>query len=248
MNDELMQQIIDIKNDYIVEPVSATIDDNNIIPGLVGKEVDVDKTYSNMKRLGDFDKSLIIYKDILPAITVGSDYDKYIISGNPNRQDVAFIFRLNGLNYLEEVLKILEDNQIEGLFMVDSNLIFNDVESIVEIINDKHLIVPAYNEDYLLSFDMLNSIDNKLKYYCVTVTDNQDLLDICNKSKRHTIRPSIVINSHPYFEIKNSLTNGSIIYVDVNSKLLKELSPVIKYINQKGFNIVRLDNIISETN
>lgn len=246
MNDELMKQIMEVKDNYIVTPINAEINDNNIIPGMVGKEIDIDKTYSNMKRLGDFDKSLIVYKNVDPIITITNNYDKYVISGNKIKNNVAFIFRLKDMTLLNNILDILHDNNTKALFVIDSTIIFNDIESIVRIINDKHLVSPSYDEDYVMSFDMLNSIDNSLKYYCVTVTDNQDVLDICNKNKFYTIKPSIVINRHPYFEIKNSLDNGSIIYFDVNSKLLKELNPIIKYINQKGFRIVIPSNIVNE--
>ena len=44
----IMQEIISKQDDYKVEAVNAIINDNTIIPGINGKEVDVNKTFNKM--------------------------------------------------------------------------------------------------------------------------------------------------------------------------------------------------------
>ena len=54
-----------------------------------------------------------------------------------------------------------------------------------------------------------------------------------------SIIPSITGN---YTDVKNNLTNGSIILINNT----KELSNIIDYIKTKGYNIVPLSNLIKE--
>ncbi|NLA33843.1 MAG: hypothetical protein GX861_03175 [Tenericutes bacterium] len=247
-NDEIMKQIINVKDDYTIKPINAIIENDYIIPGIAGQNIDIDRTYTNMKRLGDFNKSLFIYKKKDPEITINNIFDKYIISGNKNNNNVAFIFRLKDMNLLDSLLNILEDNKINSLFVINSDIIFNDIINIIDIVNQNHLVSPSYDNDYIISFDMLNSINNKINYYCVTLVDNPEILNICQKNKMHTIKPNLIIDNYPYHAIKNNLSNGLIIYFDVNNKLLKELNLTIQYIRQKGFNIVSIDEIVQELN
>ena len=55
---------------------------------------------------------------------------------------------------------------------------------------------------------------------------------------------SLLVNSNDnYNTIKNNLTNGKIILINNT----QELSNIIKYIKNKGYNIVSLSNIITES-
>ena len=55
----------------------------------------------------------------------------------------------------------------------------------------------------------------------------------------YTIIPNIIGD---YTEIKNNISNGSIILInDTNN-----LNIIIKYINSKGYNIVPLSNLLKE--
>ena len=65
---------------------------------------------------------------------------------------------------------------------------------------------------------------------------NNDTLSICNKKKMYVVIPSIVGD---YLDIKNNLTNGSIILLnDMNN-----LDIIVKYINSKGYSKREAENI-----
>lgn len=69
--------------------------------------------------------------------------------------------------------------------------------------------------------------------------ENNDTLSICNKKKMYVVIPSIVGD---YLDIKNNLTNGSIILLnDMNN-----LDIIVKYINSKGYMIVPLEELLTE--
>ena len=46
--------------------------------------------------------------------------------------------------------------------------------------------------------------------------------------------------------IKEKITNGSIISFDMNNSLEQELPVIINYINSKGYSIVSLPKLLSE--
>ena len=48
--DPLMVKLNNIKKDYEVLPVNAIIDNDTIVPGKKGLEVDIDKSYEEMRR------------------------------------------------------------------------------------------------------------------------------------------------------------------------------------------------------
>lgn len=88
--DDIMIKIKENKYKYYVEPIEPIIDKDTIIPGIKGKEVDIDKTYSKMKRYGKYEESFITLKDI--ELKNKIDKNRYIISGNKNKNMVTLIF------------------------------------------------------------------------------------------------------------------------------------------------------------
>ena len=94
--DPLMVKLNDIKKDYEVLPVNAIIDNDTIVPGKKGLEVDIDKSYEEMKLGGIFRKESLIYKDTLPSSSISNNKDKYIVKGNSNNE-VSLIVIYNPL-------------------------------------------------------------------------------------------------------------------------------------------------------
>ena len=101
----IMQEIISKQDDYKVEAVNAIINDNTIIPGINGKEVDVNKTFNKMDDLGYFNDLYIIYSYSAPNLSLNDNKDKIIIKGNEQKNMVALIIDHNTevSNYLDSV-------------------------------------------------------------------------------------------------------------------------------------------------
>ena len=49
---------------------NAIIENNTIIPGIKGYEIDADASYKKMKKVGYFEPSLLEYNDIYPEISI----------------------------------------------------------------------------------------------------------------------------------------------------------------------------------
>ena len=62
-----------------------------------------------MKRLGQFNANLLLYDYILPEVSLTKNYDKYVIGGNPRKNMVSLIIKINSNDKVDEILKIIED-------------------------------------------------------------------------------------------------------------------------------------------
>ena len=86
----LMKTITEEKDSKTVLSInSEIIDDIYIIPGLNGKEVNVDKSFNNMKNSQTYNEKLLIYNQITPAISLNNNKNKIIIRGNKNKNSVS---------------------------------------------------------------------------------------------------------------------------------------------------------------
>ena len=70
-----------------------------------------------------------------------------------------------------------------------------------------------------------------------------NLENICKKLKLHTVIPNVNAKNKPYTNVKNNLGGGSIIRMGNN---ITELEPTIHYIRQRGYEIVKLEELLSE--
>lgn len=248
-NDKLMKTIKEKQESYKVESVNASINDDTIIPGINGKQVNNNKSYDNMKRLGEFNENLLIYDLILPEVTLTNTYDKYIISGNAKKNMVSIIFNVNEKVY--ELLKTI-DKKYNYNFLVDGKWLEENTELLKEMTSYNNVIINgSYAGDYLDSgYNWISSVINRYSRqensYCYQEEKREEYLKICTLHKSYTILPSLKLDINPLIELKNSLNSGEIIVLDINDKTLSEIPLITKYITSKGYKIVNLDELLSE--
>lgn len=251
-NDSLYIQIKDVTEQYKIEPIDAKIVDNTIIPGINGSKINIDKSYKKMKKLNSFNDNLLVYEDVKPKISIKDIYDKYIISGNKTKKQVSLIFVLEDDDNIEYILNILNEYEIKATFFTDGDWFENNNELIINIIESDHNIGNlGYSHNYNVpGVFWMNSIVKVLTEqkdtYCYNLFDDQTALDLCSSNKSYTIRPNIITKNNPLIEIKEKLTNGSIISLEVNDITLKQLPFIIEYINSKGLDLVNIETLIEE--
>ena len=86
--DPLMIKIESLKEEYEVEPVNAMLDQDTIIPGINGRQIDVLKSYEEMKSSGIFREELLVYKDLYPSSLLSNNKDKYKREGEYNKPPI----------------------------------------------------------------------------------------------------------------------------------------------------------------
>lgn len=223
--DEIMKKIYEEKEKYETISINAKIEENKIIPGQYGKKIQIKKTYEEMKKIGKYNPKYYVYEQIKPQRSIEDIYDKYIETGNQNKKQVSIILNLaqdTEMNYVREIIK---KQNIEVTILKDNKL-------------------TKENND----FTQINNKESKQKNeYCYTEIENIKKLKECAKHHKHTIK-KYDIKNNLLIETKKTLTNGKIISIEINNNTTKELELTINYIKNKGYKIVKLNELISEKN
>lgn len=225
--DEIMKQINENKKKYEQQPILAQQKDNTIIPGLNGKKVNVNKSYEEMKKIGKYNEKYYVYDQIEPNISIKNIYNKYIQNGNKQKNMITLIIKVEQNENIDDILNVIEKEKIKVTFYLDNEWIKQN----------KVLTHKLLKQQYTLINDR----------YCYTEEENDIMLKKCNREKQHTIKP-YVIENELLTQTKKIITNGIIISLPINDNIKKELELTIKYIKKKGYNIVNLEELLSEKN
>lgn len=247
-NDEIMIEIKEKKEQFEKEAIDANIIDDKITPGIHGLEVDLDSSYSKMRRYGKYNESLIVTKEKNPEISIKDNYDKFVIGGNEKLNKVSFTFLATKDSKIDKILNTLKEKEIYATFFID--FYFYEDTKLKTISSLGHEIGNlSINYNYKdATFAWLNTKIKKYQdhTYCYSDDDNKETLLLCSISEIYTISPSIITDTKPLYEIKKQLKNGSIISFHINENLEKELPLIINYIKGKGLDIVPLEELLKE--
>ena len=248
--DEIMIKIKSSASDYKVSPVDATIVKNTIIPGLQGREVNIESSYKKMKEQGVFNPNLFVYEEIDPDNRLENHQDKYIILGNPNKNMVGLLFILDNNRYLEQIDKILISKEITASFFVDYSYLVNNSTRIKEKTNYEFYSYGKegnYAPDTLLfSNNLISRITKHNASYCLSTNLEKEVLELCDKNNLYTINPNIIATSTPYKVVKNHLTSGSMILLQMSQETVNELSFIIDYVKGRGYQLTSLSKLLEE--
>ncbi len=248
--DPIMKEIVEYSNNYGNTSIDSILVNNNIIPGTKGNAVNIDESYIKMKKLGYFDKNLIVFEEVLPVHSIKNNFDNYIISGNQDKNMTSIIFNIEDVSYIEEILKTINRKNITATFFLPIEIFDNSSDLIKLIMGYGHeveLIDSKYNRNTVNRASSIKKIVAKgTLNFCLVDSENETILKNCKEEKLHTIIPTIKSEKYPYSEVKNNLKNGSIIVLENNKNTVRELSAIINYIEQKGIKIVSLEKLLEE--
>ncbi len=219
--DPIMIKILNSKDKYSKEAIDATVTDNTVIPGISGLEVNIDKSYSNMKKVNSFIPDMLVFSSIKPNISLQDNLDKLVISGNPKSNNVTISLKIDDLNILKTVL--------------ETNNNYNLVLSNSFINNNKDYLKTINNNILTLNLEDITS-------YCYT--ENIKKTNLCNKTPTIYLKP---ITYNYYYNTLDTIDNGSILTFNIiNNSNLIELNKITSTIKNLGYNIVDLDTLLRE--
>ena len=224
----IIQSLNEVSEDlYVNAEDCKLVSDIYIIPGLNGKEVNVNGSYNNMKDYNEFIEDKIIYNQVKPDNSLDSNKERIIIRGNKLKNSVSIIFYdINDLtrymNQMKYKVNVLIKNE-----KYDLNY---------ELINSSKDEKTYKNIDSYLSKNKIN------KQLCLV---NDEIPSTCKD--KYLFKPSLTINHSNFSTNINNIRSGEIILVE-NSLTLAELNILVNKIKSQGLNIVPLSNLISETN
>jgi len=248
--DEIMIEIKNKKDNYKTQSVDAIIKENTIIPGINAKEVNINKSYKNMKNNGYFSDKLFIYDYTKPEVSLVDNVDKYIIKGNPNKRMISLIFTIKQDENITDILSIINNYNVNTSFFVNYDWFINNNDLISEMINTGHSVFPLLDDYGDSNFEWMDMVLKKINKqnvgFCYNIDDNQNNLMQCVLKKNYTIKPVVISDKTPLVDIKEKLESGSILSLNVNSQVKKELSTILIYIKSKGYKLTNLEEHILE--
>lgn len=248
--DEIMIEIKENKDEYKREAIDAIVEENTIIPGVKSREVNINKSYKNMKNNGYFSDKLFVYDYTKPNTSLEDNIDKYIIKGNPSKRMVSLIFKIDKDEDITDILNIINNYNIKVSFFVNYNWFANNNELVGQLIKQGHMVSPLM-EDYSDSnFEWMDMVLKKINKqgvgFCYNINDNQKNLDECILKNNYIIKPIVISENTPLVDIKEKLESGVLLSLKVNSQVKKELSTIIIHIKSKGYKLVNLEENILE--
>ena len=252
LSDELLNEIKSKKDGYKENAIEPIIDDNTIIPGINGKEVDVDKSYEAMSKIGYFESKLLVYKPLKVENSLDKNKDKYVINGNNTKMDVTLLFKVGNNDDITNIIKLLEVKKVKATFFIESKYLEKHHNQIIKLVQNGHTIGNlSNNEDYedsdfVWMKTIITNIGPQIYNYCYTEKPNKKILKICAIQNSITIMPQIIIKNKPYLNIKKQILPGSIISLDVNSELNSQIEVILNYITTKGYNLKSLEELLKE--
>lgn len=250
--DPIMIKLKKEKNKLEESPINAKVDVSYLIPGYSGVVVDLNKSFTKMKKYGSYNEALVVFKESVPTISIDEYYDKYIVSGNGFTNYISLVFEINNKELLPKIKEVLKDNDVRATFFVDGVLLKEDSILITSLLEDFHeieLLNNKNNYDKLIfeeELDALQVIANRRGKYCLAKYDQKEILELCSKEKMHTIIPTMQISSKPYLSVKGKIREGAIISISVTKENISELDVLIKYIKQRGYTLDTLEQLLSE--
>lgn len=248
LSDNLLEEIKTKSINYKIKPIESIITNDTIIPGINGREVDIKKSYNKMKEIGYFNEKLLEYNKIIVKNPLKQNKDKYIISGNKNKKEIALIFKVT--KEINSIIKTLNKNNIKATIFVDSAYLEKHHDYIINLIKKGYTIGNlSKNEDYTHpDFIWMKTIIINTGYqknnYCLTNKKNKKTIKNCQIEDSYTILATPLKN--PFIDIKKSLSNGGIYVINTNNQSSNELENIIKYIKSKGYIIEPLETLLKE--
>ena len=109
--DPIMQEIKSNMSKYEESANDANIIGKVIVPGHSGRRVNKNKSYSKMKKYGNYNETLTVMEEVKPELSVSNIFDKYIEKGNSNNKNVSFVFIYD--ENIDKVIKILNSKHYQ---------------------------------------------------------------------------------------------------------------------------------------
>lgn len=223
----LMKEIKMYEDSLYESPVNAIIEDNTIITGKNGRELNKRESYLKMNDFGSFNETFFVYDYIKPKISVMDHLDKVII-GNVSDTDVALIV----------------DNKTIEEYLLTEKIKFSKIITKQDEINKKEItyINGASDENDFNDIRRFLKKNNLNKNVCIVDISNHTA---CINNKSFIIKPTIELKSSNISSYINNTKGGSIIKIDKNLTL-NEFKVYLSKLKYNNLEIVDLIDLIKE--
>lgn len=245
-SDPIMRAIKKEESNKKVSNVNPVINNDEYIMGINGCEIDVDKSYSKMRSVGEFKEELIVMKETSNDKDLT---DKYVIGGNNKEKKVSLIFIVNK-DIDSNLTNYINDKNLKVNYFIDGKYLEENMITVKFLSENSNIYYLGENEEYsdenmLYHNNLISMNGSNEPKYCFTSDKDNNTLKLCNDYDMVTIK-SDILKDNIYKMIKDKLNNGVIFAIDSDN--IDEIKVSINYILSKGYNIISLEDLLSEKN
>lgn len=245
-SDPIMRAIKKEESNKKVSNVNPVINNDEYIMGINGCEIDVDKSYSKIRSVGEFKEELIVMKETSNDKDLT---DKYVIGGNNKEKKVSLIFIVNK-DIDSNLTNYINDKNLKVNYFIDGKYLEENMITVKFLSENSNIYYLGENEEYsdenmLYHNNLISMNGSNEPKYCFTSDKDNNTLKLCNDYDMVTIK-SDIIKDNIYKRIKDKLNNGVIFAIDSDN--IDEIKVSINYILSKGYNIISLEDLLSEKN
>jgi probable sporulation protein (polysaccharide deacetylase family) len=268
---DLYTKILDQVERYSKAPVNAKVDPVwKAIPGYNGLKVDVKASYEQMKKKNKYNENNLVFKQIVPEVTLKDLPPNPIYKGNPEKPMVTFLINVAwGNEYLPTLIEVLKENNVHTTFFLDGSWVKKNPDLAKMIQEEGHEIGNhAYTHPDLKSMTAVR-IQEELKKTndvikaTLNVTPKlfappsgsykDDVVTIATKMDMYTILWSLDTVDWRKPE-PNEMANliiskvhpGAMILMHPTESTAKGIDSMIKGIQNKGYEIGTVSQLLSE--
>ncbi|MED3467316.1 polysaccharide deacetylase family protein [Bacillus thuringiensis] len=137
--DNLHEEIQKHAKQYEIAPQNAMIDKIwKAIPGYNGRQVDIEASYNNMKKLKEFDQKYLEFKEVSPSVHLEDLSPAPIYRGHPNKKMVGLTINVAwGNEYLPRILEILKKHDVKATFFLEGRWVKENLRFAKMIVDAK---------------------------------------------------------------------------------------------------------------
>lgn len=270
-NAPLMAEIKQKAHQYEEEPIDAVIDPVwKAIPGYEGIQVDIKKSYENMKKDKKFIESKLVLKATKPRMTLNDLEPSPIYKGNPKKEMVAFQVNVAwGNEYLLELLKTFKKHNISVTFNLDGSWTKKNPRLAKMIVEEGHeignhgythpdfqkLSSQKIREELNTTNDIIEATVKKTPKWFAPPSGSYSMsaVKIAYEMNMKTILwtvDTVDWKSPNPQEMANRIINeshpGAMVLMHPTKSTAEGLELMIKGIEQKGLTISTVSNLLSE--
>jgi probable sporulation protein (polysaccharide deacetylase family) len=268
-DDALLQQIRAESERTRIPPVDAKLDTIwKAVPGLNGREIDVDKSYRLALQLPAGSPLHYVYRDVKPTVGLDELGAQPIYKGNPGKRMISLMINVAwGDEYLPSMLETLKKENVHATFFFDGTWLSSHLDTAKSIGAQGHeLSNHAYSHKNMSQLSrsraeqeihktekLLQSIGVNNKLFAPPSGDfDQETVEIAHAMKLRTVlwtidtvdwkkpRPEVIIA-----KIASKLEPGAMILMHPTSSSMQALEGIIRTAKTKGYALGTVSELIS---
>ncbi|WP_456275450.1 polysaccharide deacetylase family protein [Bacillus sp. AK128] len=269
--DSLYQEIQSNLEKYEQNPQNAEVDKVwKATPGYNGLKIDVDASYENMKKEGNFDPKKLVFKEVPPSVHLSDLPPEPIYRGHPDKQMVSFLINVAwGNEYIPSMLETLKKHKVYATFFLEGRWVKENPELAKMIVDAGHEVGNhSYNHPNLKTMtaslvrEQLVSTNNVIEattgkkptwFAPPSGSYRQEVVEIASELEMGTVlwsvdtidwqkpTPATLVE-----RVLNKVHPGALILMHPTDSTAKSLDSLIVRIKEKNLRIGHVTNTLSE--